>query len=372
VLEYKDPYCSFSSLKGLTYFEHYKQIMKWMNGNSSYLPPPFECNLDPYAECQLSCRFCNVQRYIKNHREEVGEMRKLPTEYCLRLVDFLSDWGCSALCVSGGGEPTLHDGLPQIINYAYDKELDVSVVTNMVNLSASLIESLTLCRWIAMSVDSSDREMYELVKGKDKFDQVIGNIEWLVKVKQRLNPKVDVAFKMLILEENYKTIFDTCKLAKELGCSTFHVRPTDMEREDIKGHKKQQLDMSFIEEQFEKCHEIEDENFAVFTIIHKFDSNFHNIQRFKRCLATPLLIPVLTDGNWYSCVDVKMNAKYKVGNAFPNPEDILKVWGSDKHRELLKSIVPSRDCSNWRCTFQAYNEQTEKCVLEDRLYRNFP
>ena len=96
------------------------------------------------------------------------------------------------------------------------------------------------------------------------------------------------------------------------------------------------------------------------------------MQNFKRCLATPLLIPILTDGNYYVCVDKKMQAKYKVGSAFPNPETILETWGSNAHRDLIKSIIPSVNCADCRCTFQAYNLQCEELVEKDSMCLSFP
>lgn len=363
---------SFNSFKGLAYFPQYKQIMAWMKGESNYLPPPIECNLDPYAECNLACSFCIVQRYIKNHREEVGTMRKLPLSYILSLIDFLGKWGVKGLCLSGGGEPTLHDGLASAITYANSRRLDVSLVTNMVNISHPIMESMPLCRWVAMSVDAADAQTYLKVKGRDKFREVCANIELLSNYKTKTNSKMEHAYKMLVLEENYKTIHKACKLAKELGVVDFHVRPVDLERNDIEGHKKQQLNMKIVQEQFAKCHEEETDSFHVYTITHKFDQNFHNIQNFKHCLATPLLIPVLTDGNYYVCVDKKMQAKYKIGSAFPNPEVILETWGSEQHRNLIKSIIPKVNCADCRCTFQAYNLQCEELVEKDSMCLSFP
>ena len=101
-------YNSFNSMKGLSFYQNYTQIMEWMNSTSNELPPPIECNLDIFAECNLDCYFCITQRYLKHHREEVGEMRQLPLDYMLKLVDFLSEWGVRGLCISGGGEPSLH------------------------------------------------------------------------------------------------------------------------------------------------------------------------------------------------------------------------------------------------------------------------
>jgi MoaA/NifB/PqqE/SkfB family radical SAM enzyme len=374
IVEWKpeNRYNSFSSVKGLTYFNQYKQIIEWLNGNTNYLPPPVEVNIDPYAECNLSCPWCVGQRYLKTHRDEVGDMRILPTEYLLRLVDFLAQWGCKATCWSGGGEDTLHKGLPQAINRSYERGLDTSVVTNTTNITDELLEPLMRCRWIAMSIDSADRETYIKVKGADKFDLVIKNIQRLVKKRIETNSKVDLAYKMVILPDNYQSLHKACKLAKELGVQDFHIRPVDMERSDIKGHQQLKLDMDMIAEQFMRCHEEETKEFRVYTVTYKFDKFFHNKQDFTRCLATPLLLPILSNGKAFLCVDVKMMKEYELGSAYPNPPQILEWWGSDKHRELIKSIIPSKNCGDRRCTFMSYNEQIEQTVLIDKLCVNFP
>jgi len=362
----RNKFNSFNSYKGLTYYKNYKEIMKWMDGES-YLPPPVECNLDPYAACNLNCYFCVVQRYIKHHREEIG-MSELPADYSHRLIDFLSDWGVRGLCISGGGEPTLHRELPNLINHASEK-MDVSLVTNITVMNTELIKSMMYCKWIALSVDAGDRYMYRLIKGKDMFKTVVENIGMLTRERERAKSHVSLCFKFLVLPENQHFIYEACKLAKELGVQDFHARPVDFEREDIEGNKKLDIDIKIVKEQFEKCHEIEDGNFHVYTVTHKFDPEFHVKHDFTRCLATPLVLPILTDGNAYLCVDRKMESKFKLGSCYPDPESILEWWGSDAHRDLIKS-VNINECS--RCTWSEYNRQISDTVIEDRMDLAFP
>jgi len=357
-------YNSFNSYKGLAYYESYRAIVEWMN-SSQYLPAPIECNLDIFAECNLSCPFCVTQRYLRHNRNEVGDMRKLPTDYMFKLVDFLATWGVRGLCISGGGEPTLHPALPALIRHAHEK-MDVAVVTNATAIDDELAEALTLCRWVALSVDSGDRETYEKVKGRDLFDRAIANIQCLTKLRRN---GTDLCFKFLLLPENIHTIHKACKLAKELGVQDFHVRPVDFERNDIEGHRKLDLDKTLIMEEFAKCHEEETESFRVYTVTHKFDPNFHVKHNFKKCLTTPLVIPILQDGNAYLCVDHKMERSHKLGSCYPNPENILTWWGSNYHRDLVKSVDVGL-CS--RCTWGEYNAQVEEVVLRDDMCLSFP
>jgi len=356
----KNQYNSFNSNKGLAYYDHYKKIVGWLNGND-YLPPPIEVNLDPIARCNLDCYFCITQSYLKHN----PSMAELPLDYMIKLVDFLSEWGVRGLCISGGGEPTLHKDLSALIRYAKGK-MDVAVVTNATNLMGALLD----CRWVALSVDASNAKTYKKIKGEDVFDRVIQGIECLAGARKNTNSQTDLCFKFLIMPENQYEIYDACLLAKSLGVQDFHARPVDFERRDIKNARKLDMDIDAIHEQFRMCHAIEDENFRVFTVTHKFDPEFHVKYDYGACLAAPILLPILTDGNAYICVEHKMEKKYNLGSCYPDPQEIKRWWGGDRHRQMIKDIVPKRDCS--RCIYGQYNRQISEAVIKDGLCLSFP
>lgn len=361
-------YNSFNSWKGLAYYEHYKKTVGWLEGKES-LPPPIECNLDPFAECNLTCGFCITQHYLRYHREEVGEMRKLPTEYMHNLVNFLADWGVKGLCISGGGEPSLHEGIPGIIAHAKKKGMEVAMFTNAVNISDKLAYEMMKCQWLTLSIDAANRQSYLAIKGKDRFAAVVANIKKLVDMRKTIPAsKVILTFCSLILPENQYLLYEMCKLAKELGVQVFRLRPVDFERPDIASYHALELDIPAIKKQFEQCHEEETPNFQVYTTTHKFDANFHVQHNFKHCYPA-LILPILSDGKGYLCVDRKMESAFKLGSAYPEPEQILEWWGSDAHRSLIKSVDISK-CS--RCTGSEYNAQIENVVLEDAMCLSFP
>lgn len=360
-------YNSFNSMKGLAYYDHYKKIVAWMDGKGT-LPPPIECNLDPIAECNLSCKFCVTQRYLKTHREDVKGKRRLNTEYMYDLVKFLAQWGVRGLCISGGGEPTLHKGAWGLTGYASGLGMDVAWFTNGTNMTDALAYELLQCRWVALSVDAGDRETYHEVKGEDRFEDVVKNITKLSALREKTHSKVDLCFKMVVLPENMFGIHKACELAKSLGVQDFHVRPCDFERADIQGHKPLQLEIDRIQEEFAKCHEEETDSFHVYTVTHKFDESFHVKHDFQQCLASPLVIPILTDANAYLCVDRKMEEPFKLDSCNP-PERILEWWGSDKHRDMIKAVNIDT-CS--RCTWGQYSKQISEVVLKDGMCLSFP
>ena len=374
-MEWISKYNSFNSDKGLTYYENYKQIIRWLNHAPEFDRPlqrvplhaPVEVNLDPIAFCNLDCSYCIVQRYLKHHREELG-MTELPIDYMIRLVDFLTNWQVRGLCISGGGEPTLHPDLPYLIDYA-SRRMKVSLVTNATSLPVEALK----CRWVAMSVDAADAKTYKKIKGKDMLDQVVSNMVNLV--DQRKKGDADLCFKFLLIPDNQYEIYDACRLAKSIGVQDFHLRPADLERSDLREFHQVKddylsvFDGAAIHEQFRKCHELEDKNFHVYTVTHKFSPQFHVEHTFKRCLATPLMLPILTDGNAYICPDKKMEKSHKLGSCYPDPEVICTWWGSDSHRDLIKSVNVS-SCS--KCTWCKYNEQIENIILQDKMCLDFP
>lgn len=364
----QNKYNSFNSYKGLTYYDNYRKIVAWMEGAKT-LPPPVECNLDPFAGCNLSCYFCITQRYLRAHLEEVGPMRTLPTSYMHRLVDFLASWGVRGLCISGGGEPTLHSGVPEVLIHARNAGMKTSVFTNAVKMSEGLVDPLLGCQFISISINGANRETFQKIEGADCFNKVVENLSHLSTRARELKSETFTCVRMLILPENYTQIHKLCKLAKDLGMKGFNVRPVDFERNDIVGHRKLSLPVELIQEELNKCHEESEENFKVFTVTHKFDSEFHVHHDFNMCLSTPLLIPILQDGNAYLCVDKKMEASYRLGSCYPNPEEILKWWGSDYHRDIIKSVDVNL-CS--RCTFGQYNRQIEEVVGDDSMFVSFP
>ena len=360
-------YNSFNSWKGLAYYEHYRKTVDWLEGKGS-LPPPIECNLDPIAECNMRCPWCITQSYLRVHREQVGQMRKLPTRYMHDLVDFLADWGVRGLCLSGGGEPSLHEGVPGLIAHARDRGLAVAMFTNALKISDSLAQEVMKCQWITLSVDAGDRETYCQVKGRDGFDQVIANINIMVALRSSVTSKVALAFCAVILPENQYSLYRMCQMAQGLGVQAFRCRPVDFERPDIEGHKPLALDLPAIHAQFEACHKQETPDFRVYTTTHKFDDNLHVKHDFKHCYPT-LILPILSDGNGYLCVDRKMEASFRLGTAYPDPKEILTWCGSEAHRQMIKAVDISQ-CS--RCTGSEYNAQIENVALEDRMCLSFP
>lgn len=343
-------YSSFNSYKGLTYYDNYVKILGWMDGKNE-LPPPIEASLDPMNGCNNSCYYCNSQRYLRDH----------PTKLTRWGRDFLEDTlidlsmaGVKGWCWGGGGESLLNIRLPGMTKFGTDLGMECGIITNGIMLEGELADELLLARWIGVSLDSADPDVYKKVRGTDDCQRVLKNIEYVAKHRT----KTDICVKVLVLPETIDSILLTCKVARDLGVQDFHVRPVDLERKDFKTRQQLNLDADKIRNIYDLCHQMETKDFHVYTVAHKFDENLHNLPNDFKCLASPLLKQICTDGHSYLCVDHRLESRFEV-----------KEWGSDQHRELIKSIDPKTECS--RCTFREYHKQIQ-AVKDDTLCMSFP
>ncbi len=345
----KSKYNSFNSYKGLTYYEHYKKIVAWLDGKGQ-LPAPIEASLDPISHCNQKCYYCNSQRYLRKNNIGIQSWDK---DFIGDTLSNLAEMGCKAFCWGGGGEALLNNNVLGMTEYGVGLGMECSIITNGVYLHK--FDDIGLCRWIGISLDSAVPEVYEKIRGTNDCLNVLYNIENLVKS----GSKADICVKVLILPENIDTIVYTCRVARDIGVTDFHLRPVDLCRKDYKGCRKIKLDRKKIEEIFTDCHKMETNDFHVYTVTHKYNEDFSTKQDFDKCLASPLVTQICTDKKIYACVDHRLEQRFEVHN-----------WGSEKHRQMIKSILPIRECS--KCTWCEYNKQVEDVVIKDRMCVNFP
>lgn len=346
---------SFNSWKGLLYADWYRAVV-----NGTFLAP-IEASVDPIHECNLLCEHCNAHDYLVDRNLK---MRRMPDDHLIRLVEFLAGWGVKSICFGGGGEPTLHTKLADAIKCAISGGMETSVATNGTMLTDALREALLLCRWVGISIDAATAATYAIGRKEDLFRRAITNMTSLLADIENTGSRCEVSYKFLIFDYNQHEIYDACKIAKEIGLRDFHVRPADFSHQGMGNKKKKATyNAALIHEQFSKCHELENDHFRVFTVMHKFDSTLRPLKNFSKCYAAPLCVQLSADGNIYFCPDTRHKEEFLLGNHFPDPEKLLTIWGADHHKKLVFGDSPL--LCNTRCTFAPYNRQCEQIFTGD-------
>jgi hypothetical protein len=252
---------------------------------------------------------------------------------------------------------------------------------------------LSYCTWVGVSVDAALPKTFDKLKGlspqKKYFERVISNIATLVDYSRRHNstlglkhPSYGVSFKYLLYnKDNIAEMFNAAKLAKEIGCRNIHFRPAGttwdkLETEDeIKFSRE---DIALFEDQIGKCLELNDKDFGVYGVTHKFSSQFQKANYFAKCYAifmTAVIEPPFGKNSHKDsiifglCCDRRGDENLELAKNIMEPKKINDLWGSKQHWQIFDDIDVRLDCP--RCTYQPHNEIYEQVILNDSMTYKF-
>ena len=349
--EWTSQFNPFHSLKVLAWRDRFEAIMK------GEIPAPVAVTLDSTNVCNLKCTFCHSYAFRKENQKTASK------EDLLWVADILPDLGVKGCCYSGGGEPFLHPDSGIVMRRLKDNGIAVGTITNGTRIDKFMEDILYSCRWIGVSVDAANPDTYKELKGGDanEFYRVTTNLRTLAR-KRKDNRSPSIGFKYLFHPKSYHELHDAVRLAKSLGVDDFHARPCF--GEGIMWEKQMIIDA--LESINVAQGMFDDENFHVYGVTHKFDETFHK-KVLDKCEITPIAgLTFAADGYVYCCCDLRSEDQGRLCKW----RDILDVWGSDKHKEVLKNIDPKK-CPV-RCTYAPYQEILEKVFREDRMTYNFP
>jgi len=360
--EWRSPYNPFNSFKALVWREWFEGFAK-----GDFLPP-ITVDTDPSNACNFNCIWCNSRKYRKE------QPKILTTEHLLKLANFYKAWGATSTCIAGGGEPMMATGFTAFLEECCRLGIETGIITNgslMTEVKQQIIADTA--KWIGFSMDAGTPETFAKVKGlgetgEDTFKKVIRNISGLA----GKNPNLDISYKYLAHPLNVEDIAEAAWVAREIGCKRFHLRPVGLDNLPMITQNQgafKENHIRTLEEQMEKAQELESETFEVYGIRHKFNPDLSRKVNFTKCWAAPLLTTFGADGNVHLCFDMRGNPDLILCTHEPEPENILKYWNTDYHRELLYRVDP-KNCP--RCTFGPYNEMVEQVFMKDGMCRFFP
>jgi pyrroloquinoline quinone biosynthesis protein E len=134
---------------------------------------PFEVSVEVNAECNYNCGFCFGQNFLRRE----GKAGKILLE---RVLGKVAAEGIGRVRFTGG-EPLLRKDLPELVAFAKDMGLFVSLNTNASLLSASRIERLSRCLDdVLVSLHAFNEQQEALLSGSaGLFDKKIFAIKEL-------------------------------------------------------------------------------------------------------------------------------------------------------------------------------------------------
>ena len=301
------------------------QIKKIQQGE---FVPPVTVEIDPSNACPADCSFCMFQDYIKSARVH------LKWDLYLKLIYELKHLEIKSITFTGGGEPLANPKFNEMVQVAHDLGFEIGLVTNGILLE--MLKKPEYFKFIRVSLDASDAEMYTKVKGVDAFDRVIKNIENTLKK----NPTVGISY-VVGPDNNYNL--------------------------DVAQQIADDLKVVYI--QFKPCH-IGNEIFTDYKLPEKYETTIitprYKIRDLLPCAIAHLVGIVTADGGVYYCCHGRGKLNYRIGSI--GHETFESLW---RQRLEYKNIA-IRQCPP--CRYANYARAVKELLKEGDYFfehRNF-
>jgi MoaA/NifB/PqqE/SkfB family radical SAM enzyme len=131
---------------------------------------PISLQVAPTSQCNLKCSFCSNSNRDKHE--------SLDSDTLVNFIDDMKYLGLKTIEWTGGGDPTMFDRLPDMINYCDILNLEQGLITNGLLLQQRLGKLVSKLKWVRISMnclDYSDFVTLPSIKGTLGFSYVMND-----------------------------------------------------------------------------------------------------------------------------------------------------------------------------------------------------
>jgi MoaA/NifB/PqqE/SkfB family radical SAM enzyme len=333
---------------------------------------PFVVELDPTSMCNLACPDC-ISGSLLNKEE-------IPSERLLNLTNEMIEAGVKAVILIGGGEPMMHPAIGEVIDRLGKADVRIGITTNGLFLKKYLNVTAENSSWVRVSMDAGTDATFNRIRpsstGKSLFYSVIRNMEVFARSKRgklgysfMIFNEGDFGFKGIPikgnsldkfrhLKTNVNEIYTAAKLAREIGCDYFEIKPMyDVNHFAIIQPKEL---TQIVDEQVAMAKELETPNFKILEA-SKLWASLHgesNLEPkdYKRCAITQART-LITPSGVYVCPYFRGQEQQKIGDI--QNQSFSNMWHGTLRKEVINQLNPSKDCS-MHCIRHESNQTIER------------
>tara|TARA_Y100000294_G_C8557985_1_gene337926 strand:+ start:881 stop:1795 length:915 start_codon:yes stop_codon:yes gene_type:complete len=296
--------------------------------------------------------------------QNFNEGDEMSTGKLLEILDSCHKSGVKAIQYTGGGEPLLHPGIKKAFRKTISYGMEMALVSNGMRLDEELIDILSNVAWVRISVDSATGGTYSILRRTKAaiFEKVIKYTEKLAKKKR--GTVLGIGF--VVSRENYREIYDACKLFKDLGVDNFRISATFTPL----GVKYFDGILEEIQDIAKKAKsELEDDNFTVFNLFNdRIGDLFYGVQNYDFCPMKELVPFIGADLKVYTCCILAYNDLGYIGSI--ENQTLEELWHSQEKQEFYKKHSPKVYCQ-LPCMFEKKNDFINYCINKDAKHINF-
>lgn len=336
-------------------FSPYKSLVNYNKLRNPTKGYPITITIDFTNHCNSNCDFCLNSRQRKQHNTEI------PIQKIKDIFELCKNIGIKGIKIAGGGEPFMHTKILEILELMTHYDIDYAFTTNGTLITPKITQALTkiqTLKYISVSLESFNSDIYYKIRKYNITEQFTKNLEYLNKHKTF---KTNIG--LLIHNDAYKDIYNTCKKAKDLNFDSVFIKPLAF-NDDF--NTEYNIDFKILEECVQKSQKLNSRDFKVKVSSSRTNKYLNSNIDYKSCQAVYIGGVFGGDGKFHICCD-RRNDNLCLFDFFKNEvKDFTKYWNSKEHHDLVNSINPSQDCP--RCTYNAYNKIIKN--LKDDIFEN--
>lgn len=356
----------YSVSKALYHTEKIKELQQ----GKMIVPTMIQVDLE--AWCNHNCNFCSYRKEDgynnsmlkliegESHTENkpIGKMSDgshLPLMFAQTLPEMFAEAGVPAVEITGGGEPTMWPRFTQVLEGFIDKGIEVGLVTNGSNLSSKDCDLIARgCKWLRISMDSSDQETHTLIHrtSKNQFKDIIERIMEVIKLREYYkripnenNEGLTIGISYIITPENAdnnKDLEKAVKFYKELGVSNIRFSWQYDKSGNAGLHP---IDIERISARLEELKEEYDtNNFRVLFERGRIET-YSEANDFENCYYQRFVWNVGADGLIYPCCIMKYHPNFAIADL--KEKTIKEVIEDINSKAVMENINPSKCFPCW-------------------------
>lgn len=325
---------------------------------------PLYVRIKPTNICNQKCWYCVYANDAVIHNRSVDKRESIPWNKMKEIITDLSEMGTKAITFSGGGEPLCYQHICETLEAVREKKIEYAMITNGQALEKEQREALSSAKWLRISLDSVNHEMYQKMRGVNTFHKVLDNMEKFAKIK---NKDCTLGVNFVVTNENYAHIFEMCKLLSDIGANNIKFSPLMVKEESFDYHIKIK---ETVGEQIQKAREAFES--SEFVIIDKYTENEslnqYYTKKYKSCFIKEIFTVIGADCNVYYCHQRAYTEDGMIGDI--KDQSFKEMWFSQATSERFKQMNPSQEC-NFCCAFDDRNILLDSLVKMDKQHINF-
>lgn len=280
------------------------------------------------SKCNERCIHC----YIPNEKKNTGF--DMSTKKVLSIIDEFADMGGLHVTLSGG-EALLHRDLCKICEYCREKDLEITILSNLINLKENHVEAFkaTNVSLIQTSLYSMNPEIHDFITTiPGSFEKTKSAIELLVK------NDVPVQISCPIMKANqgcYSDVMDYARSLKIKSQTDFIMMArADLNTDNLANRMSIEETETFLRELIEK-----DNDYRENTLSQPPVSDYiaFDIERFKKqpvCGVGYDNCCIAANGDVYPCAGWQ---SYVLGNVYK--QSLVEIWESSEKIKKLRKIT---------------------------------